>query len=171
MSPINNLEVTALLCNVAPNTLRSWIRQGAPVLQHADKRRGIEWKINFPDLLQWRIDRAIHDAITRTQDENGNISRDEADRRKAVAQATLAEVEADEKLRGVLLRTEAERMTQDFLDSIKEGLAPVAAIVAEPISKMSDPNRIRALYDDEINKAYLRAKTIFAAKRDATGRR
>jgi phage terminase Nu1 subunit (DNA packaging protein) len=161
---INNLETTAQLFGVAPNTLRSWIRQGAPVLQPAKKSRGVEWKLDFAEISNWAIARAVADAATKTNDKEGNISKDEAERRKAIANAVIAEVEADDALKNVVSTSDAIELRDEFVGAIRKHVMLIPARTAERISTMSDPNAIRELIDAEFNVAFLAAQAALAAK-------
>jgi phage terminase Nu1 subunit (DNA packaging protein) len=161
---INNLETTAQLFGVAPNTLRSWIRQGAPVLQQANKSRGVEWKLDAAAIADWCVERAVADVATKTNDKDGNISKDEAERRKAIANAVIAEVEADDALKNVVSTSDAIKLRDEFVDTIREQVMLIPQRTAERIAAMADPNAIRELIDAEFNIAFLAAQAALTAK-------
>lgn len=161
---MNDLETTAQLFGLAPNTLRRWIRQGAPVVESADKGRGIPSKLDFAAIANWAIDRAVRDAIAETQTDGGNISREEADRRKAVANAVVAEVEADDALKSVVSRHDADGVVADFLTALRAGLSPAAGHIAHATATMTDPNAIREYCEAEINRSMQSAQAALATK-------
>jgi phage terminase Nu1 subunit (DNA packaging protein) len=160
MSPINNLEETAKLMGVSRHTVSGWIRQGAPIVSKSDRAHGIEWQLSFPDVFQWRLDRAVRDAVARTQTDGGQISKDEADRRKAVANALVAEVEADDVLKSVVSRADADSIVADFVTALRSGLTPAAANFAAATAHMTDPNKIRDFCEAEVNRSMQAAQAI-----------
>jgi terminase small subunit / prophage DNA-packing protein len=89
-------------------TVDAWVRRGAPFVERGSKGR--EWKFDTAAVIDWRLASAIEDALAGYQDESDAISKDEADRRRAVANAIMAEVEADEALDIVVRRPTRRRI-------------------------------------------------------------
>src|SRR3954468_4009684 len=85
-------------------TLAKWIEQGCPVQKRGDRTLGKEWEILIPAVVHWMIDRSVNAALAGLEDARGGITRDEADRRRASANAVSAEIQADEALGAVLSR-------------------------------------------------------------------
>jgi hypothetical protein len=85
------------------------------------------------------------------------MSRDEADRRKAVAQAGLAEVDLDERRRAVLLVSDAMALMADFAQALRSGLSNVAMKSAGRAATLTDPNEIREFFEGEINRSMIAA--------------
>jgi phage terminase Nu1 subunit (DNA packaging protein) len=65
ISRFNSLQVTAELFNVHRNTIKNWISEGAPVVEHADRARGIPWLLDTAALQDWLIRRAVRAATSR----------------------------------------------------------------------------------------------------------
>lgn len=87
--PSYSLAEAAGLIGVHRNTLSKWISQGCPTEQRADRRRGKEWRIHLPDVIDWLQERAVQDAVGDTT----KLDIDEARRRKTAAEAALAELD------------------------------------------------------------------------------
>lgn len=84
----------ASLCSVSLPTVDAWVEKGCPYVERGSKGR--EWKFDSAAVIDWRIQRAVENAVSGYEDESGKISREEADRRKAVANAITAEIGADD---------------------------------------------------------------------------
>ena len=72
-----SLVQAAAILGVHRNTLAGWVDHGCPVVKRADRARGIEWEISIPAVVDWRIQKAVADALASYHGENGRISRDE----------------------------------------------------------------------------------------------
>lgn len=148
---INRAELAGI-CNCSLPTVDAWVRKGCPVVARGGK--GKEWQFDSAAVIDWRIERAVADVANVTATAEGSITKEEADRRKAVAQAVVAEVEADEALKSVISRFDAEMLTADFCQALKSALSNVSTKVAGRAATMSDPNEIRDFTDAEVNRAY-----------------
>ena len=159
-----SLLQAASILGVHRNTLSKWIDQGCPVQSRADRARGIEWEISIPAVIDWRVNRAVEDALASVQDENGRITREEADRRRAIAQAVSAEVAADRELGGVVNREEAEADMAAFCVVLKTSLANAAAKIASRAAIITSPPEIQDLCEAELNRAFEVAQTELVAR-------
>jgi terminase small subunit / prophage DNA-packing protein len=164
MARLNNLQVTAELFGVTRNTVSGWIRQGAPALEKANRANGQVWKLDAAAIADWAVERAAADAATQTSDKEGNISHAEADRRRAIAQAIVTEVEADDALKNVVSTSDAIELRDEFVGAIREQVMLIPARTAERIAAMKDPNQIRGLIEGEYNTAFLAAQAALTAK-------
>ncbi|MEI9914895.1 MAG: hypothetical protein WDN29_02760 [Methylovirgula sp.] len=142
------------------STVSSWISRGAPVVTRADRATKREWKLSLPDIIDWRIKTAVDDAVAGFVTEAGAISKDEADRRKAVAQARLCEVELDEKIGSVILVADAEDAMADFCLALRSGLSNCAVKSAGRTATMTVPHEIREFFESEINRSMKAAQQI-----------
>lgn len=148
---IVNRADLASICNCSLPTVDAWVRKGCPVVERGSK--GKEWRFDSAAVIEWRIRVAVDDAVSGLQDPSGKISKDEADRRRAVAQAVVAEVEADEALKGVVSRYDAESVMADFCQALRSGLSNAGSKIAGRTAGMTDPNEIRDFCEAEINRA------------------
>jgi phage terminase Nu1 subunit (DNA packaging protein) len=159
-----SLVQTAAILGVHRNTLSKWIDQGAPVQSKADRSRGVEWEISIPAVIEWRITKAVEEAVSGYADESGKITREEADRRRAVAQAIVAEVEADQVLGQVVARSDAEADMAAFCMVLKTGLANAAAKIAARGAVMTNPPEIQEFCEAELNRAFDAAQGELVAR-------
>ena len=143
----NRAELAALLGRSLP-TVDSWVRQGCPVVERGG--RGRQWRFNVSDVMQWRIKRAVADAVAKFDTPTGQITKDEADRRRAVAQAITAEVEADETLRSVVAVADAADQVAKEYAAVRAALLGLGARVSEAAAAATSAPAIQELVDAEI---------------------
>ncbi|WP_366656610.1 Terminase small subunit (DNA packaging protein Nu1) [Fodinicurvata sp. EGI_FJ10296] len=152
----------AAILGLHRNTLAQWIKQGCPVVTEADRSQGIEWAICVADVVEWRVRTAVEDALSGYDDGADRISRDEADRRRAVAQAITAEVEADQALDQVVDRSDAEADIATFCAGLRAGLSNAAAKIASRTVTMESAPEIQDLVLGELNRAFDTAEAELA---------
>lgn len=158
---VNRTDV-ATLCNVSLPTVDKWVRNGCPVVERGSKGR--EFQFDIAAVIDWRIKSAVDQAVAGLQDVDGKTSKDEADRRKAVANAVVAEVEADEALKAVVSRFDAESVMADFCQALRSGLSNAGTKIAGRTTTMTNPNEIRELCEAEINRAFQAAEADLAER-------
>lgn len=139
---------------VTRNTLSKWLGEGCPAVTQADRDRGLEWQLEVSAIVDWRIRRAVEDALASYQDDGGNISKAEADRRRAVANAITAEVEADEALNTVVARDRAEAVMAAFCQVLKASLGNAGSKIAGRTAVMKSAPEIRDVCHQELNRAF-----------------
>ncbi|WP_366655334.1 Terminase small subunit (DNA packaging protein Nu1) [Fodinicurvata sp. EGI_FJ10296] len=157
-----SLVNAAAILGLHRNTLAQWIKQGCPVVTEADRSQGIEWAICVADVVEWRIRTAVEDALSGYDSGSDRISRDEADRRRAVAQAITAEVEADQALDQVVDRGDAEADIATFCAGLRAGLSNAAAKIASRTVTMESAPEIQDLVLGELNRAFNTAEAELA---------
>lgn len=161
--PFSLMRIAALL-DVHRNTVSKWIDDGCPVIQRADRDRGIEWELSLSEVVEWRMSRAVQNAVASCQGEAGQITKEEADRRRAVANAIRAEIDADEALRAVVSRQDAVTDMSTFCQVLKTGLSNMAAKVAARATTMSSATEIEELARGELNRAFVAAREEIALR-------
>ena len=149
-----SLVQAAATLGVHRNTLSKWLDEGCPAVTRADRDRGIEWQLEIPSVVDWRIRRAVEGALASYQDDGGQITKPEADRRRAVAQAITAEVEADEALDAVVSRDNAEAVMASFCQVLKSGLGNASSKIASRAATMRSAPEIRDVCHQELNRAF-----------------
>jgi terminase small subunit / prophage DNA-packing protein len=154
----HSLSEAATLLGLHRNTLAEWLCEGCPSVEKADRTRGIEWKLALPEIMRWRIERAVADAVAPYSGGGDMITREEADRRRAVAVARVAEIELDEKLRSVLHVADAKEITAEFAQAVKRGGDNAFNKIAARACQLKDPNEIRALCEAEWNRGMSTAR-------------
>ena len=161
--PFSLMRVAALL-DVHRNTVAKWIDEGCPVIQRADRDRGIEWELSLAEIVEWRMSRAVQNAVASCQGEAGQITKEEADRRRAVANAIKSEIDADEALRAVVSRQDAVTDMSTFCQVLKTGLSNMASKVAARAATMTSPTEIEELARGELNRAFTAAREEIALR-------
>lgn len=117
---------------VSRQTLAKWIDRGAPVVERP-AAKGKPTLVSVPDLYKWSIDRSVDEAEARLQEQIDNMGidpdidparmpKDEADRRKAVAEALRSELRLAEEA-GNLVPIE------DVGPAVARHVAPVRGIL------------------------------------------
>ncbi len=164
MAATYSLTAAAGIFQIHRNTLANWISRGCPATNESARRGGEEWQISIPAVIDWRIKTAVDDAVAGLLTPDGKISKDEADRRKAVAQAGMAEIEHDTARRSVILVADAEANMADFAQALKEGVDNGIAKTAGRAAMMTDPNEIREFFWAEWNRSMKNAQMILDEK-------
>ena len=158
---VNRAELAAI-CGVTVVTIDAWRQKGCPYVERGG--RGKEWIFDTAAVIDWRLQRAVTDAVSGYQDESGKVSADEADRRKKVANAITAEIEADEALHQVASRHDAEAAMAAFCQVLKTGLANAAAKIAGRATTTTSAPEIETMAHGEINRAFASARSELAIR-------
>jgi len=148
-----SLFEAASIIGVTRQTLAKWLAEGCPAVTRADRSRGVDWEICIADVIDWRIRKAVDDAVARYEGESGEISREEADRRKAVAQAITAEIETDEALKRVVAVADVTDVVTQEYAALRTQLQAVGPKVAGRAATMSSAPAIQELVDETIAEA------------------
>ncbi|MCJ2067766.1 terminase small subunit [Methylobacterium sp. J-030] len=154
---IVNRSDLATLCNVTLPTIDAWVRKGCPVVERGSK--GQQYQFDCAAVIDWRVASAVEDAVSGLQTGDGKVSKDEAVRRRAVASAIVAEVEADEALKSVVSRFDAETVVADFCQALRSALSNAGSKIAGRVVQMTQPNEVRDLCEAEINRAFQAAES------------
>lgn len=152
----------ASICSVSLPTVDAWVEKGCPYVERGSKGR--EWKFDSAAVIDWRIQRAVENAVSGYEDESGKISREEADRRKAVANAITAEIGADEALRSVVSRHDAEADMTAFCQVLKTGLSNASSKIAARATTITSAPEIEQMAQTEMNRALESARSELAMR-------
>lgn len=155
---IFSLVQAAAVLGVHRNTLAKWIDLGCPVERRADRARGIEWEISIPAVVDWRIKKAVDDTVAIYGQSDGGVSQEAADRRRALANAITAEIEADKALDEVVSRGEAIEDVTAFCQVLKTGLSNASARIASRAASMSSAPEIQEMVQEELNRSFRAAQ-------------
>lgn len=138
----------AEILGVSTVTLREWSRQGCPVKQAGSKGKAAQYA--SADVIKWREEQA---AGTAADDDQTIISTDEANRRKTLAEARLAELKLSEA-RGALIDIETVGLSVDkVLGKCRVRLLAMPGALAQALSNEPDPAVIRDKVFNEISEA------------------
>ena len=83
---------------------------------------GTNWKFDPVAVIAWRLKDAVDEVTARFITEGGQMSREEADRRRAVANARVAEIELDERPKSVASVEDTATDIMSFCQVLKSGL-------------------------------------------------
>lgn len=84
-------------------TISKWIEAGLPYVEKANRDLGKSWVFDTAEVVRWMEQRAANDVAEKLGGTaEGVTSEDEAKRRRAVAQAVVAELDMLERLRAVV---------------------------------------------------------------------
>lgn len=145
-----NLNETAAILGVTRQTLGRWIDLGAPVITKADRSQAIEWVLSVADIHEWRLNRAVADAVAKFDSPTGAMTKEEADRRRAVAQAIAAEADLDQALRRVVpIADVADLVTKEYA-AIRTHLQSVGSKIAGRAASMNSAPAIQELVDEAV---------------------
>lgn len=111
---------------VSRPTLTKWVRdQGAPFVK-APEGKGETWIVSVPDLVKWMVDTEVQKVLAKFQADTpageGKVDIVEAERRRTLAQALMAEVKLDRELRNVAPFQHYDDLVTKLIAPIQEGL-------------------------------------------------
>ena len=148
MGRVVSLAEAAAISGRSQNTLRAWLRQGAPGERDP---RGAGWRIDIGRLMRWREER-VAAVVLRA---NGAIGLDEARRRRQAALASLAEIELAEKRRDCISIAAAREAWSGLVANFRTGMLAIPAKISPVLAAESDEFVVRAVLDKEIEAALL----------------
>ena len=147
-----NRQNLAILCNVSLPVVDKWIADGCPFVDRGSK--GIPWRFDIARVFEWRIERRAAEVSAAFTGEGGLVSRDEADRRRALAQAIVAELDADDRLNTTVNRDDMLEDVAGFCHVLHSGLGNAASRIAARAATMASPAEIEDLAKSEMNRAF-----------------
>lgn len=93
----------AVLLGHDRGTIQKWISQGCPFVTQANRALGIAWQLDLAEVVKWREEAAAKTAAERFgETPDGQMTEEEAKRRRAAALAIVAELDMLERLRAVI---------------------------------------------------------------------
>jgi phage terminase Nu1 subunit (DNA packaging protein) len=113
-----SLKQCAVLINRDRNTIMKYLDQGMPVVERADRDRGVAWVLDLGEVVRWLEERAAENVSARTSKE-GLITEDEAKRRRGVAQMYTSELEFAENAKVVA-------RIHDMLDLVRKDYSEIS---------------------------------------------
>lgn len=151
-------EASALL-DRDRNTVKKWLDQGCPYVEKADRDLGKSWVLDLAAVVRWLEKRAADATAAKLgATADGVISEDEAKRRRAVAQAVIAEIEASEVLKAVVpVSFVIERISKDY-GELRAKLMSLPDIIAGHLDAEASV-RIRKIADEQVRLAIASMKS------------
>ncbi|RVG70895.1 hypothetical protein CN222_01795 [Sinorhizobium meliloti] len=146
-----SLKQLAAFLNRDRNTVQKYIDQGMPVVEKADRDRGIFWVIDSAEAVRWLEERAATKVTERLGDVRG-MSEDEAKAQTAIMKMISASVAAAEDIRMVAkIQDMLDLMRQDYVELLLRLGAIPDTIAGKVDPKIS--SRVRAIADEQIQNA------------------
>jgi terminase small subunit / prophage DNA-packing protein len=138
-----NLQQACEHLGKSPNTLKAWFKRGCPVQIKGNQKT--EWKIALADVLRWREEQAINEAISDLPDDIEQLKI-----RKLKAETLLIEIEAAKKRGEVALLEEVERVMTAMAIEIRTGLLLIPQRLASQIVNLNSSAEVQKLMTEEI---------------------
>lgn len=154
-----SVKQAATLLGRDRNTIQKWLDQGCPYLTKADRDLGVSWELDLGDVVRWLEERAGAAAAAKFGDtEDGKMTEDEAKRRRAVAQAVVAELDMLERLRAVVPISGAlDWWAKDYAEIKARAMALPDKIAVAVDPSLSD--HVRAIADKAMREVLGTLKT------------
>ena len=143
-------------------TVDSWVRRGCPAIERGSK--GSNWKFDPVAVIEWRLKDAVEETIARFVTGDGDMSREEADRRRAVANAKVAEIELDDRLKSVVSVQHVNDDVTTFCNVLHIAMDNASHKIADRTSSITSAPEIREVCRSELNRALTGAKTALTEK-------
>ncbi len=163
---VMSLVQIAMLLNKDRATVQKWMDNGCPYVQKADKRLNIPWQIDISEVVKWLEERAGDAAAERFgASVDGSTSEDEAKRRRAVAQAVVAELDMFERLRETIpFSYVVDLLTKDAVE-IRDRVMTIPDALAGNVPP-SVSKKVREIADEHCRNALsaLKAQTEIMKK-------
>jgi hypothetical protein len=121
-------------------------------VEKADRERGVEWQLSLPDIIDWRIERAVANVAAASGGDGTTVTKEEADRRRSVALAHMAEIDLDERLKNVVSREDAVADMSAFCLAIKQQGSNAFSKIATRAATMTVPGEIDRMCQAEWNR-------------------
>ena len=163
---LNRTELAGIFA-VSTNTISTWVEKGCPYVERGSN--GVEWQFDSAAVIDWKIQRAVESVAMSAGDDSSKARREDADCRRAVANAIVAEITADEALGGVVARADAEADIATFCQVLKTGLSNTASKIAARAATMSSAPEIEVMIHAEFNRGYAAADAELAQRWPGTG--
>lgn len=137
------------------NTVKGWLDRGCPAAVKANRATGQTWELDLADVVRWLETRAAESATAAVGaiDDDGFVTKEEADRRRAVAQAGLAELQLEEARQAVVRVDVALDLVAAEYASVRQAIENVPSTMAGRLATESDPARIQSVLDDAVRSA------------------
>lgn len=124
---LNKFDAATLL-NVEEPTIARWAkREGMPCVQFGS--RGKEWQFDKNDIILWYSQK-----IKKNTDE----SQDQARTRKLIAEATLSELDVEQRLGALILVSDIADIVEDEYSNVRARLLSLPTKLAPALYQISD---------------------------------
>jgi terminase small subunit / prophage DNA-packing protein len=162
-----SLQKLAAFLNRDRNTVQKYIDQGMPVVERADRDRGISWVIDSADAVRWLEERSATKVAEKIGDVRG-MSEDEAKAQTAVYKMISSSVAAAEDIRMVAkVQDMLDLMRQDYVELLLRLGAVPDTIAGKVDAKISA--KVRAVAEEQIQSALKALVAVSEAEKRLKG--
>lgn len=144
---INKAEL-ARAFGVSTTAIDNWLSRGCPYVAAPD-RPGKAYRFNLAAVVAWRIERLTETAATA----GGDVDLAEAKRRRAVAEAELAELDLAERRGDLLARDDVDAAMTGAFARVRARMLALPSAVAAAAADEAEPGRVQALLADAVHEA------------------
>lgn len=130
-------------------TVDTYVREGMPAVERADRSRGIEWVFDTSLCIKWLIERAVA-RVARSSDA-GPESFEDAKTRDKSAVAGLREMQLAERRKELVAIDDVVERVEAQYAIVKSGLRAIPGRVSQLLAVEADPARVEAVLKAEIN--------------------
>lgn len=132
-------------------TVDTWRRNGMPVLSEGSKGKSFEF--NTSDCIEWRVREKVAEARPDVDEDGARVSAEEAERRKKVADAGLAELRLAQFDGTLVEASEVESAWGDLMTLCKRRLLALPTKLAPILAIENDAAKIQRGLNDAITDA------------------
>lgn len=147
---VNKAEL-AEICGVSLTSIDNWIRQGLPYVEKGDLSS--PWTFDTYQVIKWKTKKAPKPtklATSTDSEEPEAIDINEAKRRKAVAEAKLAELDLHLKQEKVILLEAVQMAVTEEFNRIRTRFLGLPAKLAPRLFQTDNPAKIQELLNKDI---------------------
>jgi hypothetical protein len=159
---VMSLSMVAAYLDVSHDKIRVWLRDGLPYEKEPVKR-GESYQFDIADVHKWVLayERALlEEKFTEAaamsakagSAPGGGETKEEADRRKAIAQANIAEIEEAKEAGAVVPIDVVITMVTDDYAQLRAGLESLGNQLADRTAPITNPAQVQTVADKLVRK-------------------
>ena len=147
-----SLKQLATFLNLDRNTVMKYLDQGMPTVEKADRDRGVAWVIDSAEAVRWLEERAAKNVADRFGGDLKTVSKEDAERRDAVAKMIIREVDTAESAKMVAkISSILDLIRRDYTE-LRSRLTSIPDTIAGKVdSKISA--KVRDIAEEQIRGA------------------
>ena len=141
----------AEILGVNRHTVVEWAqKRNCPSVEAADKDAGKSWVFDVAEVVAWRESQAAEAVAEQV---GGLISKEEAQRRRAIALASMDELRLSELKKEVVRIEDVARTVTTEYALVRSSLMNIPAKIAPRVALLDNPAEIQAEIEKVINEA------------------
>lgn len=152
-------SMVATYLDVSRNTVQAWINRGCPVEREPEKK-GESYELDLAAVVKWLQAQEIEKALDRAGPSPSSVpggpekeSLEEAQRRRAVALANIAEIEEAEAAGSVIPMAAAEQMVADERILVRSKFESLGSVLAGRTASITDVALVKVEADKLVSDA------------------